>query len=153
MVQGQFLPEAWGFAIACHRLPDLVCCFVLGFFRFLKNCSLFFSETESETGIDVEVGTGTGTGVKRERGAGVETAAEKDLNEVADHPKDTVAEEASVKALLGKWWNIALLVVWQILQHSIRMGVCISDCSGKEKKKNSLFSNQKKKLFIYLCLL
>ena len=24
MVQGQFLPEAWGFAMACHRLPDLV---------------------------------------------------------------------------------------------------------------------------------
>ena len=24
VVQGQFLPEAWGFAMACHRLPDLV---------------------------------------------------------------------------------------------------------------------------------
>ena len=34
VVQGQFLPEAWGFAMACHRLPDLVYLF---FFMGLEN--------------------------------------------------------------------------------------------------------------------
>ena len=34
MVQGQFLPEAWGFAMACHGLPDLVFFFFFFFFFF-----------------------------------------------------------------------------------------------------------------------
>ena len=36
LVQGQFLPEAWGFAMACHRLPDVV----FNYSYYLIHCSL-----------------------------------------------------------------------------------------------------------------
>ena len=51
MVQGQFLPEAWGFAMACHRLPHLVFyCNLTSFHRIQEifwHKTFFFIEKRS----------------------------------------------------------------------------------------------------------